>query len=135
MMTPVRGTKLLEAENIRRYEQDGVIFRCRLSLRPTSRLSRTDSTTWNCAAAARKYTAFPRVFPWVWKLTTMPRLLDAAEDLIGPELVIESTLLLCKYPRDLAVPWHQDGVYSGWYKTPSVTAWIASSMPRRRMAA
>jgi non-heme Fe2+,alpha-ketoglutarate-dependent halogenase len=128
MMTPVRGTKLLEAENIRRYEQDGVIF-------PVPIIPPSDLKTFQDGfhdlelrgGGAQKYTAFPHVFfPWVWKLTTMPRLLDAAEDLIGPELVIESTLLLCKYPRDLAfVPWHQDGVYSGWYKTPSVTAWIA----------
>jgi ectoine hydroxylase-related dioxygenase (phytanoyl-CoA dioxygenase family) len=37
-------------------------------------------------------------------------------------------VFLCKNPGDGAfAAWHQDGVYSGWYLTPSVSAWVALS--------
>jgi non-haem Fe2+, alpha-ketoglutarate-dependent halogenase len=125
---PVRGSKLLGPEKVQRYEEDGIVFP--VPLVAPSELRRFQEGFPELelrGGGVQKYTAFPHVFfPWAWELATLPRLLDAVEDLIGPELVIDSSLLLCKYPRDPAfAPWHQDGVHSGWYKTPSVSAWIA----------
>lgn len=125
---PVRRGKLLGPEAVRRYEEEGIVFP--VPLMPPGKVERFHQGFRELevrAGGVQKYTAFPHVFfPWAWELATLPRLLDAAEDLIGPELVIDSSLLLCKYARDPAfAPWHQDGVHSGWYKTPSVSAWIA----------
>lgn len=124
----VRGSKLLGPGEVQRYEENGIVFP--VPVVPPNELKRFQEGFQELelrGGGMQKYTAFPHLyFPWVWELATLPRLLDAAEDLIGPELVIDSSLLLCKYARDPAfAPWHQDGVRSGWYKTPSVSAWIA----------
>jgi hypothetical protein len=130
MMTsaPLRHGKLLGPDKVRRYEEEGIFFPVPL-VRPSEMRRFQDgfAELELHAGGVQKYTAFPHLFfPWAWRLATLPRLLDAAEDLIGPELVIDSSLLLCKYPQDPAfAPWHQDGVHSGWYKTASVSAWIA----------
>ena len=128
MSPPGRGSKLLGPEEVRRYEEEGIVFP--VPLVPPGEVTRFQEGFRELevrAGGVQKYTSFPHMFfPWAWELATFPRLLDAAEDLIGPELVIDSSVLLCKYARDPAfAPWHQDGVYSGWYKTPSVSAWIA----------
>jgi hypothetical protein len=124
----VRGSKLLGPEQVQRYEENGIVFPVPVVLpNELQRFQEGFQELELRGGGMQKYTAFPHLyFPWVWELATLPRLLDAAEDLIGPELVIDSSLLLCKYARDPAfAPWHQDGVRSGWYKTPSVSAWIA----------
>jgi phytanoyl-CoA dioxygenase PhyH len=124
----VRGSKLLGPEKVQRYEENGIVFPVPVVLpNELQRFQEGFQELELRGGGMQKYTAFPHLyFPWVWELVTLPRLLDAAEDLIGPELVIDSSLLLCKYARDPAfAPWHQDGVRSGWYKTPSVSAWIA----------
>ncbi|PYI93664.1 MAG: hypothetical protein DME97_05245 [Verrucomicrobia bacterium] len=124
----VRGNALLGPEQVQRYEENGIVFPVPVVLpNELQRFQEGFRELELRGGGAQKYTAFPHLyFPWVWELATLPRLLDAAEDLIGPELVIDSSLLLCKYARDPAfAPWHQDGVRSGWYKTASVSAWIA----------
>jgi len=122
--------RALSAEQVQQYETTGVVF-------PVSAISSNELNYFQdsfnrietFAGGRQKYTAQPHLFfAWAWKLATLPRLLDAAEDLLGPELVIDSTLLLCKYPHDPAfAPWHQDGIRSALYMTPSVSAWIALS--------
>src|SRR5262249_46860230 len=63
---------------------------------------------------------------WAFDLATHPAVLDAVENLLGPDLLIQATLILTKPAHDPAiVTWHQDGTYSGLYKTPNATAWIA----------
>ena len=53
-------------------------------------------------------------------------MLDAVEEVIGPDLLVAGSLVLCKYPRDPAfVSWHQDNYYSNLHLTPSLSAWIA----------
>jgi non-heme Fe2+,alpha-ketoglutarate-dependent halogenase len=125
---PPREGKLLDAEKLRRYEETGIAFPMPIASPSGIKCYQEGFQDLESrAGGVQKYTAAPHLFfPWAWDLATLPRLLDAAEDLIGPELVIESSLLLCKYPHDPAfAPWHQDGVHSAWYKSPSVSAWIA----------
>lgn len=65
-------------------------------------------------------------FAWAQELATTPRLLDAVASLIGEDILVHAVLVLTKYPgRPGKVPWHQDSFYSGWHRSPSVTAWIA----------
>ena len=55
-------------------------------------------------------------------------LLDAVEDLIGPDILAYGTVIFAKEPGDLGfVSWHQDGAYAGLDPYPGVTAWIALS--------
>ena len=65
-------------------------------------------------------------FPWAYRLATHKAVLDVVENILGPDLVIDGTLVFYKPPRDASyASWHQDSVYSGWHLTPSVSAWIA----------
>ena len=60
------------------------------------------------------------------------RLLDAVEDLIGPDLLVYGTVLFIKEPRDPGfVSWHQDATYMGLEPHDGVTAWLALSPSNR----
>ena len=59
-------------------------------------------------------------------LATHPAILDAVEDIVGPDIVCWATHYFCKLPGDdQMVAWHQDASY--WALTPSktVTVWLA----------
>src|SRR5256714_8876171 len=65
-------------------------------------------------------------FAWAFRLATEPALLDAVEEMLGPDLLIAGSLVLCKYPRDPSfIAWHQDNYYSNLHLTPSLSACIA----------
>ncbi len=64
---------------------------------------------------------------WI-RLVSDPRLLDLAEQFIGPNIALFSTHYICKAPfTGAAVLWHQDGSY--WPLDPMdvVTFWLAVS--------
>lgn len=49
---------------------------------------------------------------WLLELCNSSPLLDALEAVIGPDIVLWSTHLICKRPQTgRAIPWHQDGAY------------------------
>lgn len=57
-----------------------------------------------------------------------PVLLDAIEDLIGPDILNYGTVLFIKEPHDPGfVSWHQDARYMGLEPHVGVTAWVALS--------
>ena len=66
---------------------------------------------------------------WAYDLTTHRRVVDAVSSLLGPEVIVWGTLLLCKPPHDREfVAWHQDSAYAGYLgDTPAVSAWLALS--------
>jgi hypothetical protein len=68
-------------------------------------------------------------FAWAYRLATEPRILDAVEDLLGPDLVIWATELFAKHPSDASVSigWHRDGPYMGLDPDQTLTAWVALS--------
>ncbi len=56
------------------------------------------------------------------------RLVDAIEDLIGPDILNYGTVLFIKEPQDPGfVSWHQDARYMGLEPHVGVTAWVALS--------
>lgn len=55
-------------------------------------------------------------------------LLDAVEDLVGPDILNYGTVLFIKEPQDPGfVSWHQDARYMGLEPHVGITAWIALS--------
>ena len=66
-------------------------------------------------------------FRWAYGLATLPSVLDAVEDLLGPDLLVSATELFAKHPHDAAISigWHRDGPYMGLDPDRTVTAWIA----------
>ncbi len=65
-------------------------------------------------------------YRWAYELATHPDVLDAVEDILGPDLLIHSSTTFNKAPRDATyVSWHQDGHYWGLSEPAVVSAWIA----------
>ncbi len=66
--------------------------------------------------------------PWVDRLVRHPRVLDAVEDVLGPDILVWTSTFFIKEPGSPAfAAWHQDATYFGLAPTEHVTAWIALS--------
>ena len=64
--------------------------------------------------------------PWFAKLALHPRILDAVEDIIGPDILIWTSTFFIKEPHSPTfAAWHQDGTYFGLAPQTSITAWVA----------
>lgn len=64
--------------------------------------------------------------PWMVDLACHPAILDAVEDLIGPNILLLRSSVFAKDARDPRfVSWHQDSLYYGAAKGDAVTAWVA----------
>jgi len=66
---------------------------------------------------------------FVWRLATHPRVLDAVEGVMGPDILLLGSHFFCKYPAEERgerfVAWHQDVTYWGLEPPFAVSAWIA----------
>jgi hypothetical protein len=68
------------------------------------------------------------ILPWAAKLARDARILDAVEDLLGPDLLIYTSTFFIKEARSPTIAaWHQDSTYSGLEPKEEVTVWIALS--------
>jgi hypothetical protein len=66
------------------------------------------------------------LFTWMDELVRHPRVLDAVESVIGPNILIYHLTSWLKEPNDPShVSWHQDGTYFGLEPAEQITAWIA----------
>lgn len=64
--------------------------------------------------------------PWFATLATHPRILDAVEDVIGPDILIWTSTFFIKEPHSPTfAAWHQDGTYFGLAPQTLITAWVA----------
>jgi len=69
---------------------------------------------------------------WVAELVRNVSVLDAVEDVLGPDVMCWGTSLFVKDARDPHyVSWHQDSTYWGLDKPDVVTAWVALSPATR----
>jgi len=68
------------------------------------------------------------LFPWANELIRHPAILDAVEDILGPNLLVWSSSFFIKDAKDPSfVSWHQDSTYWGLSHPDVVTAWVALS--------
>ena len=68
------------------------------------------------------------LFTWLNDLIRHERILDAVEDVIGPDILCWGTSFFIKEPHNPAyVSWHQDLTYWGLDPADIVTAWVALS--------
>ena len=64
--------------------------------------------------------------PWFNDLIRHPRILDAIEDVIGPDILVWTSTFFIKEPHSQTyAAWHQDGGYFGLEPKESVCAWVA----------
>lgn len=66
--------------------------------------------------------------PWAYDLATHPAVLDAVEDILGPDILVHASIIFHKPADDASyVSWHQDGLYPGMDSPHVLSAWIALS--------
>jgi len=64
--------------------------------------------------------------PWFNDLARHPRILDAVEDVIGPNILVWTSTFFIKEPHSPTfAAWHQDGAYFGLEPREQVCAWVA----------
>lgn len=64
--------------------------------------------------------------PWFNELIRHPRILDAVEDVIGPNILVWTATFFIKEPQSKTfAAWHQDGTYFGLDPKEQVCAWVA----------
>ena len=64
--------------------------------------------------------------PWFNELIRHPRILDAIEDVIGPDILVWTSTFFIKEPHSPTfAAWHQDGTYFGLEPQEQVCAWVA----------
>ena len=64
--------------------------------------------------------------PWFDTLIRHPRILDAIEDVIGPNILVWTSTFFIKEPHSPTfAAWHQDGTYFGLEPKEQVCAWVA----------
>jgi non-haem Fe2+, alpha-ketoglutarate-dependent halogenase len=64
--------------------------------------------------------------PWFDRLIRHPRILDAVEDLIGPDILAWTSTFFVKEPHSPTfAAWHQDSTYFGLEPHEEVCAWVA----------
>ena len=129
--------KLLTKDAVHHYQEDGFHFPLRALSPQAAATCRADvertcgSTPGPAEALAGvvSYRVKPYLlFPWAADLVRNPAILDAVEDLIGPDILVFHTTMWWKTPGSSnRVPWHQDGTYFGLAPFEHVTAWVALS--------
>jgi len=117
--------------DLKRYEETGFLF-------PIQVLSPAEFESFRCAVDELQLllgsTARPPVFgqchlnfKWAYELSTHARVLDAVEQIIGPDILVHSSTLFSKHPGRSFVSWHQDSLYWHLSEPRLVSAWIALS--------
>lgn len=129
--------KSLNEQLVSRYRDEGYLFPFRgvsaeAAASYRADVERTCSATPGPAAAAAgtvSYRVKPYLlFKWAANMVREPAILDAVEDLIGPDIMVFHTTMWWKTKGSASrVPWHQDGTYFGLAPHEHVTAWVALS--------
>ncbi len=120
----------LTPQQIATYERDGYVC-------PVDAFSPAQARAWRDKLEAferaegqkmtRGHNFKPHLlFPWVDEIVHSPQVLDAVEDLIGPDIRL---FHLTAWPKDAGsgtyVSWHQDATYFALEPACHVTAWVA----------
>jgi non-haem Fe2+, alpha-ketoglutarate-dependent halogenase len=127
---------MLSQQQVTRYRRDGYLFPCP-ALSPAELAECDDGLArferWLGKPVNQgdfRWRSASYVFlPWVDALVRHPRILDAVEDLIGPDILVYTATWFIKEARSPAfAAWHQDATYFGLMPNDRhVTAWVALS--------
>jgi ectoine hydroxylase-related dioxygenase (phytanoyl-CoA dioxygenase family) len=129
--------KLLTEAEVAAYERDGFVT-------PFRAVPEDEAARWRAemertvrafdaahpAEPGRRYASSRMkpylLFRWAAEMVRCPAVLDAVEDVIGPDILVYHTTLWWKAAGSPNfVPWHQDGTYFGLAPHDHVTAWVA----------
>ncbi len=122
--------KCLTPETIARYRRDGFHFPVRVLSAAEARSYRDRLEAQERALggplAGNMRHKVHLLFTWANELARHPKILDAVEDVIGPDILCWSTTFFTKEARSPSfVSWHQDATYWGLSTDDVITAWVA----------
>ena len=122
--------KVLTADQVSRYRSDGFYFPVPV-LSPAEARSYRDRLEANERTLGGPLSGNMRqkphlLFTWANELARHPKILDAVEDVIGPDILCWSTTFFTKEAHSPSfVSWHQDATYWGLSTNDVITAWVA----------
>jgi non-heme Fe2+,alpha-ketoglutarate-dependent halogenase len=122
--------KLLTEDQVAAYRRDGYLSPLR-AMDPGEMAVLREKYEALCARDGGMLTKRTNQKPhllvtWLDELVRHPRILDAVEDVIGPNILCWAGGFFHKPPRSPGfVSWHQDSTYWGLSSPDVVTAWVA----------
>ena len=123
-------TKLLSQEQINQYDNSG--FVSPIDVLNQDEIRQSLKEIENFEEKTGKPIDFPhksrchQLFSWADDLVHHPKILDAVEDIIGPDILCyHATLWVKPAQSNSFVRWHQDGTYFFLDPAKHVTAWVA----------
>ncbi|HWQ38760.1 MAG TPA: phytanoyl-CoA dioxygenase family protein [Burkholderiales bacterium] len=126
-------TRRLTAEQVEAFNRNGYHFPLRVMSAEEAAGYRRRLEEFEAQHGLIMKTAYRNkphlVFKWVNQLIRHPGIVDAIEDLLGPDLLVWGSSFFIKEPHDPAyISWHQDSTYWGLSHPDIVTAWVAFSV-------
>ena len=122
----------LSAEQVAAFARDGFVFPLRAmsaaEARGLARRIEDHERSAGVDATRELRVKGHLVFPWLVALARHPAILDAVEDLLGPDLLVYLSTFWFKGAGDPSyVSWHQDSAYYGLDPHEEATVWFALS--------
>ena len=124
--------KILSEKQIAEYEENGLVFPVTVMSENDAKLSTRKLETYEAESGGPIQKEWRHkvhlLFTWANEIVRHPKILDAVEDLIGPNIICWTTNFFIKEAQDPSfVSWHQDSTYWGLEPADVVTAWFAMS--------
>ena len=124
--------KLLSPSAIAQFERDGFYFPIRVMSADDAAHYRHCLESYEAANGTPIQSQWRHkvhlLFTWANELVRHEKILDAVEDVLGPDIICWTTNFFIKEANDPAfVSWHQDSTYWGLDPADVVTAWVALS--------
>ncbi len=124
--------KRLSREQVAQYENDGFTFP--IDVLTSDEVARFRARLEEFESAQGAPLHGPQksknhlLFDWAHEMLTHPNVLDAVEDVLGPNIMLFYSNAWLKEPGGAGfVSWHQDFTYFGLEPADQLTAWVALS--------
>ncbi len=122
--------RILSPDAVRQYHRDGYCFPVQVLSSAQARRYRNDLETYEATTGAPIQSNMRHkvhlLFTWANALVRHPKILDAVEDIIGPDIICWTTNFFIKEANDPGfVSWHQDSTYWGLDPADVITSWVA----------
>jgi non-heme Fe2+,alpha-ketoglutarate-dependent halogenase len=125
----------LTSQQVESYRRDGFVSPVRILSPAEAHECRREleamEASMGGALLGVSRTKFYLRHPWAYRLATRPAILDAVEDLIGPDILLyQNTVWAKNAGEDSHVSWHQDNTYFGHVPCEVLSVWVALSRSR-----
>ena len=128
-------TETLSCEQVNRFREEGALFPLAVledeEVREVAAEIDRLRSRIGCRNESLAFNQPHLCFNWAYRLAMHPAVLDAIQDLLGPNLFIHSSSIFYKREGSSSgVSWHQDGYYWGLNSPDLISAWVALTHSR-----